>query len=141
MAELALKHNIFVICDDTYDILTYDNQEAFSLCSLPELRHLLVGVFSFSKRFALTGWHVGFLWAEEELLGHMLKIHDAAAICAPTPAQIAALASLTGPQQVYADMKAKLQARRLMVCCTSVVCEMMGCLWGARASISEGLLR
>ncbi len=116
VAELALKHDIFVICDDTYDILTYDGEEAFSLCSLPELRHLLIGVFSFSKRFALTGWRVGFVWAEEELLGHMLKIHDAAAICAPTPAQIAALASLEGPQEVYADMKAKLQARRDLIC-------------------------
>lgn len=116
VAELALRHNIFVICDDTYDSLTYDDQQAFSLCSLSELRHLLVGVFSFSKRFALTGWRVGFVWAEEELLGHMLKIHDAAAICAPTPAQIAALASLEGPQQVYADMKARLQARRDLIC-------------------------
>ncbi len=120
VAELALRHNIFVICDDTYDILTYDGPDgegaAFSLCSLPELRKLLVGVFSFSKRFALTGWRVGFLWAHEELLNQMLKIHDAAAICAPTPAQIAALASLEGPQDIYADMKAKLQARRDLIC-------------------------
>lgn len=116
LAELAIRHNIFVICDDTYDALCYDGPDhpegAFSLASLPELRHLLVGVFSFSKRFALTGWRVGFLWAREELLGHMLKIHDAAAICAPTVSQIAALASLTGPQEVYADMKRILHARR-----------------------------
>jgi aspartate/methionine/tyrosine aminotransferase len=120
LAELALRRNIFVICDDTYDALTYDGPDhpdgAFSLASLPELRHLLVGVFSFSKRFALTGWRVGFLWAQEELLGHMLKIHDAAAICAPTPAQIAALASLTGPQDIYQNMRCELEKRRNLIC-------------------------
>ena len=125
LAELALRRNIFVICDDTYDALAYENPDgggpdgagsAFSLMSVPELRHLLVGVFSFSKRYALTGWRVGFLWAREELLHQMLKIHDAAAICAPTPAQVAALASLTGPQDVYRDMKARLMRRRDLIC-------------------------
>ncbi|MBU1039597.1 MAG: pyridoxal phosphate-dependent aminotransferase [Proteobacteria bacterium] len=116
LAELALKHGIFVICDDTYDALTYDNAAAFSLMSVPELRHLLIGVFSFSKRFALTGWRVGFLWAREELLNQMLKIHDAAAICAPTPAQIAALASLSGPQDVFAAMRVELEKRRDLIC-------------------------
>ncbi|MBA4356473.1 MAG: aminotransferase, partial [Desulfovibrio sp.] len=38
LAELALRHDIFVICDDTYDALTYDGEAAFSLASLPELR-------------------------------------------------------------------------------------------------------
>lgn len=116
VAELAIRHNIFVICDDTYDALTYDGEPAFSLASLPELRHLLVGVFSFSKRFALTGWRVGFVWAREPLLNQMLKIHDAAAICAPTPAQIAALASLTGPQDVFQAMRAELEKRRNLIC-------------------------
>jgi aminotransferase len=116
VAELAIRHNIFVICDDTYDALTYDNEPAFSLASLPELRHLLVGVFSFSKRFALTGWRVGFVWAREPLLNQMLKIHDAAAICAPTPAQIAALASLTGPQDVFQAMRTELEKRRNLIC-------------------------
>lgn len=123
LGELALKHNIFIICDDTYDALAYDGPDAlivkggaYSLASEPELRDRLVGVFSFSKRFALTGWRVGFMWAREELLGHMLKIHDAAAICAPSVSQIAALASLSGPQNVYAGFKRALQNRRDLIC-------------------------
>ncbi len=52
LAALALEHEIFVICDDTYDALTYDGPDhpdgAFSLMRVPELRHLLVGVFSVS---------------------------------------------------------------------------------------------
>ncbi len=119
VGELALEHDLFVICDDTYDALAYDGPDpegAYSLASEPELRDRLIGVFSFSKRFALTGWRVGYVWAREDLLGHMLKIHDAAAICAPSVSQIAALASLTGPQDVYAGFKKELRERRNFIC-------------------------
>jgi aminotransferase len=119
LGGLALKHGLTIICDDTYDALCYDGPDpdgAFSMCSIPELRDHVVGVFSFSKRFALTGWRVGFLWARENLLAQMLKIHDAAAICAPTVSQIAALASLTGPQDVFEGFKERLRARRDLIC-------------------------
>lgn len=111
VAEIALRHDLCVICDDTYDALSYD-APAFSLASLPELRERLVAVGSFSKRYALTGWRVGFAFAPEPIMAQMLKIHDCTAICAPTPAQIAALASLTGPQGIYDGFVATLAARR-----------------------------
>ncbi|MHC1788800.1 pyridoxal phosphate-dependent aminotransferase [Solidesulfovibrio sp.] len=111
VAEIALRHGLYVICDDTYDALTYDGP-AFSLASLPELRPQLVAVGSFSKRFALTGWRVGFAFAPEPIMAQMLKVHDCTAICAPTPSQIAALASLTGPQGIYAGFLAALGNRR-----------------------------
>ncbi|MFP5257864.1 MAG: pyridoxal phosphate-dependent aminotransferase [Acidobacteriota bacterium] len=111
VAEVALRHGLYVVCDDTYDALAYD-APAFSLASLPELRPLLVAVGSFSKRYALTGWRVGFAFAPEPIMGQMLKVHDCTAICAPTPSQIAALASLTGPQDIYAGFLATLARRR-----------------------------
>ena len=111
VAEIALRHDLCVICDDTYDALSYD-APAFSLASVPELRPRLVAVGSFSKRYALTGWRVGFAFAPEPIMAQMLKVHDCTAICAPTPAQIAALASLTGPQGIYDGFVAALAARR-----------------------------
>ena len=111
VAEIALHHGLYVICDDTYDALSY-GEPAFSLASLPQLRPWLVAVGSFSKRFALTGWRVGYAFAPEPIMGQMLKVHDCTAICAPTPSQIAALASLTGPQRIYAGFLAALAARR-----------------------------
>lgn len=111
VAEIALRHGLYVICDDTYDALSYDTP-AFSLASLPELRSRLVAVGSFSKRYALTGWRVGFAYAPEPVMAQMLKVHDCTAICAPTPSQIAALASLTGPQAVYGSFRDSLAARR-----------------------------
>ncbi|MYL82044.1 aminotransferase class I/II-fold pyridoxal phosphate-dependent enzyme [Desulfovibrio aerotolerans] len=111
VAEVALRHGLTVICDDTYDALAYD-EPAFSLASLPELRPQLVAVGSFSKRYALTGWRVGFAFAPEPIMAQMLKVHDCTAICAPTPSQIAALASLTGPQDIYAGFLSILARRR-----------------------------
>ena len=111
VAALALRHDLYVICDDTYATLSYDAPD-WSLASVPELHDRLVIVGSFSPRYALTGWRVGYAFAAEPIMAQMLKIHDCAVSCAPTPAQIAALASLTGPQEAYADFKRLLAKRR-----------------------------
>ena len=111
VAAIAERHGLYVICDDTYDALTYDGP-AFSLASVAALRDRLVAVGSFSKRYALTGWRVGFAFAPEPIMAQMLKVHDCTAICAPTPSQIAALASLTGPQDIYEGFRQALGERR-----------------------------
>lgn len=115
-AELALTHGFFIICDETYDFLTYDGRPFFSLLSIPDLRRQLIGVFSFSKKYAMTGWRVGAVVAHQEILDHVMKVHDAAAICAPTPSQVAALAALEGPQGCVAEFREILQSRRDRVC-------------------------
>jgi aminotransferase len=115
VAEIALAHDLTVICDDTYDSLSYD-APATSLASFPELRERIVAVGSFSKRFALTGWRVGYAFAPRQIMDQMLKVHDCAAICAPMPSQIAALAALSGPQDVFSGFAASLAARRDLAC-------------------------
>ena len=74
-AELAVERDLAIICDDTYDYLSYD-APAFSLAQIPEIRDRLIGVGSFSKRYALTGWRVGFFFAPAGLMAEMLKVHD-----------------------------------------------------------------
>lgn len=115
VADIAVRHDLTVICDDTYDVLSYD-APAQSLAALPELRERLVAVGSFSKRFALTGWRVGHAFAPRPIMDQMLKVHDCTAICAPMPGQIAALAALTGPQDVFDDFARTLARRRDLAC-------------------------
>ncbi len=95
--------------------LSYD-APAFSMAQIPELRPLLISVNSFSKRYALTGWRVGYVFAPEELMASMLKVHDCTAICAPTPAQHAALAALQGPQELFTEFRDILATRRDLLC-------------------------
>jgi len=96
IAALILEHNLFVILDETYDFLVYDNQPYFSLMSVPELKNSIIAACSFSKRYCMTGWRVGYMYAPERIIRQVLKVHDAFAICAPTISQYAALAALEG---------------------------------------------
>lgn len=116
LADLAVAHNLFVISDETYDFLVYDGQSPFSLTTLPELADKTIATFSFSKKYAMTGWRVGYVFAPTRILDQIMKIHDAVAICAPSLSQHAALAALQGPQECVAAIKAALQRRRDLVC-------------------------
>ena len=114
IVSLAAEHGLVILADETYDSLVYDGPPPLSPASLRQACVITVG--SFSKKYALTGWRVGFVHAPAPLLDQMLKVHDCTAICAPAPAQLAALAALQGPQQVVEDMRRTLGRRRDLAC-------------------------
>ena len=94
LAQIALEHNLFVINDEAYDFLVYDNLPYFSLTSIPDLKNNLITTYSFSKMFCMTGWRVGYMYASARIVDQVLKVHDAFAICAPRISQYAALTAL-----------------------------------------------
>jgi aminotransferase len=116
LCHLALEHGLIIISDETYDVLVYDGRPPLSPASLPGMGDRVISVFSLSKKYALTGWRVGWVTACRELMSQIVKVHDCAAICAPTPAQYAALAALTGPQDCVGDMQRALANRRKLCC-------------------------
>ncbi len=116
IAKLAVKHDLFLITDETYDFLVYEGKEHFSLMSLPEVQDRIVACFSFSKKYAMTGFRVGYLYAKERVLNEIMKVHDESAICAPTISQYAALFALTGPQDSVAMFQAEFTKRRELMC-------------------------
>jgi aminotransferase len=123
VAEIVLEHNLFIISDEAYDFLVYDKLTHFSLMSVPELKDRIIGACSFSKRYCMTGWRVGFMYASPRMIQQVLKVHDAFAICAPTISQYAALAALraTNGKDGLGDQSVKklvdaLAQRRDLVC-------------------------
>ncbi len=116
VAALACEHDFFVIADETYDFLVYEDRPHFSLAALSELKERLIATFSFSKKYAMTGWRVGYVYASEGVLDHIMKVHDAVAICAPTLSQHAALAALKGPQDCVDAIRQALARRRDLTC-------------------------
>lgn len=116
LARIAAEHDLFVISDETYDFLVYDHGKCFSLSGMPELKERMIATFSFSKKYAMTGWRVGYVFASEGILDQMMKIHDATAICAPTLSQYAALAALDGTQDCVDDIRSALASRRDLAC-------------------------
>jgi aminotransferase len=116
LARIAKKHNLIVITDETYDFLTYEKTKFISPAAFPELKGRVILCGSFSKKYALTGYRVGFAYADEGLIDHMLKVHDALAICAPAISQKAAIEALKGSQQSVKDAVRRLTANRALMC-------------------------
>ncbi len=123
IANLAIENNLFIIADEAYDFLVYDQLRHYSFVSIPALKNHLLASFSFSKIYCMTGWRVGYLYAPSYLIDQVLKVHDAFAICAPTVSQYAALAALRatngkdgeGDRFISGLVKA-LDARRGLTC-------------------------
>ena len=116
IAELAKEYDLFIITDETYDFLTYEGKEHFSLLSIPEIRDRTIACFSFSKKYAMTGFRVGYVIAPENIMNQILKVHDESTICAPTPSQYAVLFALTGPQEHLEKFKEEFTQRRDLIC-------------------------
>jgi aminotransferase len=112
LADIAREHQVMLVSDETYDYLVYNGPPPLSPAGLPGLRDLVISIFSFSKKYAMTGWRVGYITAAKELMRELMKVHDVAAICAPTPSQYGALAAMTGPQDVVGEMASVLSKRR-----------------------------
>lgn len=116
IASLAVKHNFFIISDETYNFLVYDNLPYFSLLSLPELRSNLISIGSFSKNYAMTGYRCGYVAAEEGIINQIAKVHDGLVVCAPVISQFAALAALKTSQGFAEQMKINMQKKRDLMC-------------------------
>ncbi len=123
LAKIALEHDLFVINDEAYDFLVYDNLPYFSLTSIPDLKQNLITTYSFSKMFCMTGWRVGYMHASARIVDQVLKVHDAFAICAPRVSQYAALTALKatngkdgeGDRSIQ-QLVARLASRREIAC-------------------------
>ena len=115
LAEIALEHNLMVITDEAYEYFTFDENKHFSIASIPEMKKNAVSCFTFTKTYAMTGWRIGYLVADEELIPQISKAHIPFAICVPVVSQYAALAALKNSQDCIAEFRQKyLSARNLM---------------------------
>lgn len=97
IAELAEKKKFYIITDEVYKDFLYEEyagQSLFSLAQMPELRKRVIRVFSLSKAYAMTGWRIGFVHSDVEIISEIVKVHDAMVTCAPVISQYAAMAAL-----------------------------------------------
>ncbi len=116
LAEIALEHNLMIITDEAYEYFVYDDHRHFSIASIPEMQKNVISCFTFTKTYAMTGWRIGYLHADEKLIPHITKAHIPFAICAPVVSQYAALAALQGPQDCVAEFRDHYQAMRDLMC-------------------------
>ncbi len=116
LADILDGKNIYVITDEVYDFLVYDNSDCFNIASIPKLWPKVIRCCSLSKKYGMMGWRIGYLHTNKDLLMNILKIHDANIVCAPHISQEAAIAALTGPQDKVKDHVNWLRANRDVIC-------------------------
>ena len=116
LCDLAVDHGFVLVVDATYDYLVYGGGPPLNPLSLPQYRNHVVSVSSLSKKYALTGWRIGWVTAVEPLMEQIMKVHDATTICAPTPSQYAALAALDLEPDWLRHCQAALERRRDLCC-------------------------
>ena len=115
LSDIALENNLMVVTDEAYEYFVYDGHEHFSIASIPEMKERVISCYTFTKTYAMTGWRIGYLHADEELIPHITKTHIPLTICAPVVSQYAALAALKGSQECVKEFKNHyLSARNLM---------------------------
>lgn len=116
ITDAVLKHNLILITDEPYDFLLFDGAKLPTLVADDRLRKNRISCFSFSKEYAMTGYRVGYVFAEEGIIRQMMKVHDAFIVSAPRPSQVAALAAVNGPQECVETLRKTLQDRRDAIC-------------------------
>jgi len=116
LADTALENNLMVITDEAYEYFTYDGYKHFSIASIPEMKKNVVSCFTFTKSYAMTGWRIGYLHADEALIPQITKVHIPLAICAMVASQYAALAALQGPQDCIKKFREHYLSARDLMC-------------------------
>ncbi len=113
LAEVAVKHNLYIVSDEIYERMVYDGVEAVSVGALsPEIFKRTITVNGFSKPYAMTGWRLGYYAGPIEIVkaGSAFQSHSTSA--PNTFAQYGAVAALRGSQDCVTKMVAAFDERR-----------------------------
>lgn len=111
IAEVVIKHDIFVMSDEIYSELTYKEKHV-SIAELPGMKERTILINGFSKAYAMTGWRLGYACGPAEIIRQMTKIHQFAIMCAPTTSQYAAVEALKNGDEDVKQMRTAYDQRR-----------------------------
>ncbi len=114
IVDFARKHNLFLISDEIYDRLVYEDAHV-CVSSIPGAFERTILLNGFSKSYAMTGWRVGYACGPADVISAMMKIHAYTMLCAPTVGQKAAIEALKYGEPAVQDMLEQYNQRRLMI--------------------------
>ncbi|GAM13772.1 aminotransferase A [Mesobacillus selenatarsenatis] len=109
IAQLLKDREIFVLADEIYSELVYEQQHVSIAQFMKEKTIVINGL---SKSHSMTGWRIGMLFAPEYLAKHILKVHQYNVTCATSISQMAALEALTAGIDDALPMKQEYASRR-----------------------------
>lgn len=111
-ADVTRRHDIALVLDETYRSFRATDGPAHALYAEPDWSDHLIGLYSFSKEFAIPGYRVGAVVAGPRVGREVAKLMDCVAVCAPQIGQEAAWAGLTRATDWRIERAAEMAARR-----------------------------
>ena len=111
IAELAVKHNFYVLTDEVYSRILYEGVHD-SLISLPGMKERTILLEGHSKTYAMTGWRLGYGIAPTELADKITQLTINSNSCTATFTQFAGIEALKGPQDFVHEMVTEFRTRR-----------------------------
>ena len=117
IAKLVKKYGIFTISDEPYEKLVYGGFQQKSLAAVDEgLEEYVITINSLSKTYAMTGFRVGYICANERIMQEMIKLQEFMIASVPEPMQMAAVEALYhGEEDVARMVEYYDRNRRLIV--------------------------
>ncbi len=113
IAKVAVEKDIYVIADEMYEYLVYDDHEFVSIASLnDEIYKRTITCSGLSKSYSMTGWRIGYAGASKEIAKLMSSIQSHQASNPNSIAQAAAVEALNGPQDAPEAMRKEFDLRR-----------------------------
>lgn len=113
IAQVCVKHDLYILADEIYDKLVFDGHEFVSVAALgPEVKERTIVINGVSKCYCMTGWRLGFSASNPELAKAMSAYVGHSTSSPSTISQWAAVEALTGPQDAIEDMRKVFQERR-----------------------------
>jgi arginine:pyruvate transaminase len=128
VAELALHHDLWVVCDEVYADLTFDVPHV-SICNLPQIADRSVSIGSLSKSHAMQGWRLGWVIAPPDLAKHLVNLIKPMHYGLSPFLQDAAVVALTEEHPEIATMHREYRERRDLVCSRINAMPGISCSW------------
>jgi arginine:pyruvate transaminase len=128
VAEVALRHDLWVVCDEVYAELTFEVPH-ISVCSLPRIADRSVSIGSLSKSHAMQGWRIGWVIAPRSLAKHLVNLVKPMHYGLSPFLQDAAVVALTEEHPEIGEMNRAYRERRDLVCSRINAMPGLACSW------------
>ena len=112
-ARIADEHDVLCISDEVYEHIVFEGDH-YSPMDFAESDNVVV-VNACSKAYSMTGWRLGWVAGSDRRIDRMIRVHQYVQACASAPAQYAAEAALSGPQDRVHEMADAFEERRDVV--------------------------
>ena len=113
LSKILLRNKkIFILSDDIYEHVRYDNFKFFTIAQIPKLKNRVLTMNGVSKSYAMTGWRIGYAAGPEEIINAIRKIQSQSTSNPSSISQAASVEALNGTQKFIRTRAKSFKERR-----------------------------